>query len=403
MRIAIVVNSFPKISETFIFNKVIQLIKSGWDVTVIAHNKLNDEEYFQEQMQNIKVKRIYSNWNIGGISSYMILFLFIISNFMTVVKIMVRVQKMEGGANLNVLKKTLKLTPFYKQKFDIVHFEYTGLAIAYQDILSYLKPAKVFTSCRGAAEQIKPLVNTDRAKKLKRLFQQVDKVHCVSNDILNTCVNLYELNPEKAFVNRPAINTDKFMRSNATAKAYQNPFLFCSTGRLHWKKGFEYALLAMKELKQRGYFFRYEIIGGGVELEKLIFMVHDIGIQDCVSYCGTLPSTEIKSRLEKCDIFVLPSLSEGISNAVLEAMAMQVPVVSTRSGGMDEVVKNNDTGLLVDTYNAEQLANALEVLMLDESLRSRLAQNGCALVRAKFTIHHQIEIFDEQYKIAIQT
>ncbi|MDZ7648854.1 MAG: glycosyltransferase [Cytophagales bacterium] len=110
------------------------------------------------------------------------------------------------------------------------------------------------------------------------------------------------------------------------------PFLFCSTGRLYWKKGFDYALLAMKELKNRGHAFRYEIIGEGIERLKLIFMAHDLGLQDEIVFLGSLPGSEVKSRLEKCDIYVLPSLSEGISNAVLEAMAMQLPVVSTRAG-----------------------------------------------------------------------
>jgi colanic acid/amylovoran biosynthesis glycosyltransferase len=220
--------------------------------------------------------------------------------------------------------------------------------------------------------------------------------------MLKTCTTLYGLNKNKAFVNRPAINVETFTRSSKpTDRLPSSPFLICSTGRLHWKKGFEYALLAMKELKQRGFLFKYEIIGGGIELEKLIFMAHDLGLQDHIIFSGSLPGREVKARLEKCDIYLLPSLSEGISNSVLEAMAMQLPVVTTRAGGMDEVIKDNDTGLIVDGYDAGALADALATLMENVSLRVRLASAGNALVRSDFTTHRQINFFVEQYKQAL--
>lgn len=398
MRIAIVVNRFPTLSETFIFNKVKGLVKQGFDVTVITHDDHHDQHAYHEEwneVRSVNIERAFTKRDIFQFRLY----IKVVSNVFRSIAFLkaFRTSVRKGSSVMHNYVLWLSIS----NRFDIVHFEYTGLAITYLDVLPHLKTTKVFASCRGAAEQIKPLVDTDRAKKLAQLFQCVDYVHCVSTDMLNTCVSLYGLNPAKAFVNRPAINTDKFKRSNSVAQPSSPSFLFCSTGRLHWKKGFEYALLAMNELKQRGHVFKYEIIGGGVELEKLIFMVHDMGLQDCVFFCGSLPSSEVKSRLEKCDIYVLPSLSEGISNAVLEALAMQVPVVATRAGGMEEVIKNNETGLLVDACNAEQLANALEVLIRDESLRNRLAQNGCALVQAEFTIQRQIEIFIEKYKHAL--
>ncbi len=398
MRIAIVVNRFPTLSETFIFNKVKGLVKHGFEVTVITHDDNSDKQAYREEwdeLRSVNIERAFAKRDIFQLRLYFK----IVSNIFRSIAFLKAFHT--SGRKGSSVKHNYVLWLSLSNRFDIVHFEYTGLAIAYLDVLPYLKPTKVFTSCRGAAEQIKPLVDTDRSKKLTQLFQRVDHVHCVSTNMLNTCVTLYGLNPAKAFVNRPAINTDKFKRSNSVAHASSTSFLFCSTGRLHWKKGFEYALLAMKELKQRGHVFKYEIIGGGVELEKLIFMVHDMAIQDRVSFCGSLPGTEVKSRLEKCDIYMLPSLSEGISNAVLEALAMQVPVIATRAGGMEEVIIDNETGLLVDAYNAEQLANTLEILMRDESLRNRLAQNGCDLVQAKFTIQRQIEIFIEQYNQAL--
>ena len=245
MRIAIVVNSFPKISETFIFNKVNQLIRSGWDVTVIAHNKKNDKEFFQEQMQNTEVEVLYPNWNIGGLSSLVMLCLYIISNFWVVAKIFVRIQKRDDGINRNTLKRTLKLIPFFKHKFDIIHFEYSGLAIQYLDELDYLDSKKVI-SCRGTAELIKPLFDKNRGEELKRLSLKIDVAHCVSQNMRTTLVK-YDLPFEKSFVNYPSIDVNYFKRDTIYAEG-NTVFTIVSTGRLTWIKGYNYALLGIKNV-----------------------------------------------------------------------------------------------------------------------------------------------------------
>lgn len=398
MRIAIVVNRFPTLSETFIFNKVKGLAQHGADVTVIVHDRSNDAYAYEEDWKVLSIKvNVVKAFNKRDVFS-VLLWGIVLVNFFRSLKFLRHNRAKIKRTHLRDYLLWLRLS----NDFDIIHFEYTGLAITYRNVIPNLKSAKIFVSCRGAAEQIKPLVSKSRSEELIQLFQMVDRVHCVSSDMLKTCTILYGLNENKAFVNRPAINIETFTRSSMPTERLQaSPFLICSTGRLHWKKGFEYSLLAMKKLKQRGFLFTYEIIGGGVELEKLVFMARDLGIQDRIIFSGSLPGREVRARLEKCDIFLLPSLSEGISNSVLEALAMQLPVVATRAGGMDEVIKNNDTGLLTEAYDAEALADALASLMENESLRIRLASAGNALVRRDFTTHRQIKLFVEQYNQAL--
>lgn len=399
MRVAIVVNRFPTLSETFIFNKVKGLVQSGLEVTVITHNPGNDFYAYKEDWKDIsdkvKIVKAFSKKDILSIRLYAKIF----STFAESISFFRTITKGKRGT-AEIFRSFLRWIGLM-YSFDIIHFEYSGLAITYLDVIPHLKHAKIFVSCRGAAEQIKPLVDRDRATKLISLFKLADRVHCVSNDMLNTCVTLYGLNPSKAFVNRPAVDINKFERAYVRERPSNAPYLFCSTGRLHWKKGFEYALLAMKELKKRGYVFKYEIIGGGLELEKLVFMVHDLDIQDCVFFCGSLPSHEVKKKLETCDLYILPSLSEGISNAVLEALAMQLPVVASRAGGMDEVIRDKETGLLADAYHAMCLADKIEIIMKDEALSKRLSLNGHALVRTEFTLDRQIEMFIKQYNQAL--
>lgn len=396
MRIAIVVNRFPAVSETFIFNKVKGLALQGLDVTIITHSSANDMYAYQDDWKlisnRVKIVQAFSKHNF--LSSR---FLSAVVSNWTRCLAFLRTNYKKRKRITEILRSFIRWISLV-EAFDIIHFEYSGLAVTYLDCISHLKPSKIFVSCRGAAEQIKPLVDNKRIAELKKLFQEVDCVHCVSTDMLTTCITSFELDPRKAFVNRPAINVERFKRQNSKLqKDSATPFMICSTGRLHWKKGFEYALLAMRELKDRGHSFTYKIMGGGVEHTKLTFMVHDLGLEDCVVLLGSLTSNEVKSHLEKCDIYLLPSLSEGISNAVLEAMAMELPVVTTSAGGMEEVIVDRVNGLLTEAYQPQQLADSLELLMADETLRNQMATKGKEVIQNDFTLHRQVEIFVQKY------
>jgi glycosyltransferase involved in cell wall biosynthesis len=287
---------------------------------------------------------------------------------------------------------------------DIVHFELSGLAVAYLPVFKLLRPAKIFVSCRGAAEQIKPLADPGRGSDLEKLFSSADRVHCVSQDMLESCKK-YGLTEQKAFVNRPAIRADAFTRAAAIPgeTVRTRPVRISSTGRLHWKKGFDVALLAIKLLKDSGERVTWEIIGEGPEREKLVYMIHALGLSEIVGLAGKMDSSQVKARLEKSDIFLLPSLSEGISNAALEAMAMELPVISTRSGGMDEVIANGQNGLLVDCYSPEQIASSIRHLITDVSLRNELGKNARLTILKRFSLERQIMTFTREYASARST
>jgi colanic acid/amylovoran biosynthesis glycosyltransferase len=395
MRIAIVVNSFPKISETFIWNKVSQLIRSGWEVTVIAHNKKNDKEFFQDQTLNTEVEILYSNWNIGGLSSYVMLCLYSISNFWTVAKIVIWVQKRDGGVNRNTIKRTLKLIPFFKHKFDIIHFEYSGLAIQYLDELDYLNGKKVI-SCRGTAELIKPLFDKNRGEELKKLMLKIDVAHCVSQNMRTTLVK-YDLPFEKSFVNYPSIDVNYFKRGTAYPKG--NPvFTIVSTGRLTWIKGYNYALLGIKNVVDKGYRVRYEIIGEGSAIDELTFIVEKLELRDSVIFRGNLNRAKVKETLEIADVFLLPSLSEGVSNAALEAMSMEVPTISTKAGGMNEVIANGENGIVINEMQPGEIADALIYLIENKEVASKLGEKAREVIQKGFSLTKQTEIFKEQYE-----
>jgi glycosyltransferase involved in cell wall biosynthesis len=107
---------------------------------------------------------------------------------------------------------------------------------------------------------------------------------------------------------------------------------------------------------------------------------------------------DVRSLLRAADILVLPSLSEGLSNAVLEAMAMAIPVVATRIGGLEEQVADGVTGVLVAPGNAGALADGLDALIRDAHLQRAMGERGRASVEQRFSFASTLDAYQQLYQ-----
>jgi glycosyltransferase involved in cell wall biosynthesis len=175
-----------------------------------------------------------------------------------------------------------------------------------------------------------------------------------------------------------------------------HPPLILAVGQLKEKKGFPYLIKACQRLKSKGYAFTCEIIGEGPNREELEALIVDLKLQDKIILRGALPNAVVMSRYSKATLFSLPCVvaknddRDGIPNVLLEAMANQVAVVSTRVSGIPEVVKDEVTGLLVEPGDDQALATAIACLLDDAELRTRLAQAGYRFVVENFDIRKNI-------------
>lgn len=391
MRIALVVNRFPVMSETFIYNKVVGLEAAGCDVTVIRQSGSGDREFAISADGDAAAREVLDApaRSVRGLTAVATL----------------GAAALRRGTNARPRARwrdapaVIKSLPLRARRYDCIHFEFSGLAVDYLEILPLLSPTPVFVSCRGAAEQITPLVDIDRRNALERVLGLADRIHCVSADMLDT-LKRYGLDETKAFVNRPAIDTAAFVRTNPPQRD-TNRWILLSTGRLHWKKGHEHALVAVQRLLAEGRDVEYRIVGSGPHEECLRFTVDDLGIGSHVSFLGSLPSPLVKTQLDQADVFVLPSVSEGLSNAVLEAMAMELPVVTTTAGGMVEAVEHDVEGVLVPPRAPDALADAITALLGDPDRRARLGRAARGRVEREFDLARQIGVFVDEYTRAV--
>jgi colanic acid/amylovoran biosynthesis glycosyltransferase len=196
--------------------------------------------------------------------------------------------------------------------------------------------------------------------------------------------------PAKAWVIRPAVDPEVFCLGCARPET-DGIFRVVMTGTLIWRKGHEWALSAIRLLRDRGVQVQFDIIGDGPDRQRVLYTLHDLGLENCVRLHGPLDSKAVLSRLQQADAFLLSSLSEGLSNAVLEAMACGLPVVTTDCGGMREAVADGVEGFVVPVRNAEAMASALQVLAGDRRLRVRMGHAGRARIVREFGLTHQVE------------
>lgn len=405
-RIALIVNVFPKLSESFIVNKVRLLTDLGFAVTLVAHDRRADPMP-PDLIGKARVLTAPSAYGLAGRAYRMALALIADPSACFALW-----RQTAGHASFGQRLKGLELyAPFAGRRFDIIHFSFSGLAVTYLPVLFLLKKKSLlYVSCRGHAEQILPLFDPVRRTKLAELFAIIDRVHCVSDEMIATCVAL-GLNRTKAFVNRPAINPADFspgVGEDAASKALEAqdgrrgiPLRIAAVGRLHWKKGFDTLLQAMRLLIDQKLCVHLDIVGGGPEREKLMFLTHELGLSRYVTFCGALDHAAIRDLLAKADVFAHPSLSEGISNAVMEAMAMELPVVCTDAGGMCELIAHERNGICVPILNPAAMANAIMRLYHCSALRLQLGQAARQTILCDFSLERQRRVYGEEYALAL--
>lgn len=294
-----------------------------------------------------------------------------------------------------------RLLPFAGRRWDVVYFPWNSAAIEHLPLFSLGMPAVI--SCRGAQINIAPH-NPERAsirEGLQKTFDQAAGVHCVSEAILQEAIAL-GLDAHKARVIRPAVD-DQFFAPPRAKQREDQIYHIISTGSLIWRKGYEVALVAVRALIDQGIPAHFEIIGEGPERQRLLYTIEDLDLAARVSLTGQLPPAKVRDRLQQADVFLLSSLSEGISNAALEAMACGLPVVTSDCGGMREAVTDGVEGFVTPTRNPQAIADALGRLWQNQELRRQMGQAGRRRILAEFTLGQQIGEFVRLFQSVIRS
>ena len=154
-------------------------------------------------------------------------------------------------------------------------------------------------------------------------------------------------------------------------------------GAFIWRKGYEYALVAVREVVRRGYDVQVLIVGDGEERDRIEYTVQDLGLSDRVRLLGKQSPQEIVGVLQSSDLLLHSSLSEGIAG---------------ESGGLAEVIADGNNGFLTPSRDSTALADKVSLLLSDDQMRRRMGAAARRRAVAEFNIQQQGDSFVALYK-----
>ncbi len=236
-----------------------------------------------------------------------------------------------------------------------------------------------------ATVQLVPEFDLDRSSflQLRLLSRVVGRYIAVSQAVADELIGRFRWPAEKVSVVYNAVELDRYGGQGSPALRKElgadGRLLVLTSARLDEQKGHRVLLRAATEVPGASFAFA----GEGPERTELEALAHELGVADRVRFLGH--RTDIAELLAACDVFVLPSLYEGSSLAVLEAMAARRPVLSSAIGGTDELIEDGRDGLLVPPGDAEALAAAMRRLLGDAELREGIATRGREKVERRFS------------------
>ena len=240
---------------------------------------------------------------------------------------------------------------------DIIHFQWVSVLSYFKD-LQLPTHTKTILSQRGFHINVRPFINLDNMLFLKDAFQKLDGFHSVSKAIQKKSNEIYASPLKIDHVVYSGFDIDSFRFKNTWNISKQLQIL--SIGRDHWKKDYRTAVLAMYLLKERKIPYHYTIVGVQ-KSEEILFLVNDLDLKDNITFSDKIPQGKVYEKMLDSDLFLLPSVEEGIANVCIEAMLSKLPVLSTDCGGMSELIVDGETGFLVPTRNPKALADKISI------------------------------------------
>jgi colanic acid/amylovoran biosynthesis glycosyltransferase len=370
---------FPSFGQTFCYREVAELYRQGtkppifsirdpkdeppqdWDTRIIRGvHYLPEEKELLEEVQRASKKRLnpailaaLDEW--GRRTDFLRLY--------QAVYVGLRLQDLGIGHVHAHFAGMAARTAFWIAKFFPITFSFTAHA---NDIFA---PRKFEIGLDKLVETARAIITeTEYSEKFlrERFPECADRIHRVYN----------------------GLNLAEFGRANFSS----DPPMIVAIGRLIVKKGFANLIRACALLVERGRPFRCEIFGEGPLENQLRAQIEESGLKELVQLPGAKPQHELRERLATANVFVLPSVPEaegGMDNlptVIMEAMATGLPVISTRIGGIPEMVIDNETGFLLRPEDPPAVADAIEKVICDRSLGQRLGQAGRGRAQMLFSI-----------------
>jgi glycosyltransferase involved in cell wall biosynthesis len=265
-------------------------------------------------------------------------------------------------------------------------------------VLRRFWPMRLVTTVHGWVQRTR---RTPLYYWLDRLsLRHYEKVYCVSEDLYRACRSS-GIAAARCELLENGIDLAEYARRRGVAEAKRKVGLspqrlvIGAAGRLSAEKGFDLLIQAVDRLLASGLDVELVIAGEGDERPALQALATRLGRADRVRLLGY--QSNLSGWYEAMDVFALSSLREGLPNVLLEAMALEVPVVATRIAGVPKLITDGENGLLTEPGSVDALTAALGRLLTDPDLRGRFRQEGRRTVENRYSFAVRMERLRASY------
>ena len=354
MRILFVVGYFPVLPETFIINQITKLIDRGHEVFIYSFRKGN----FKKVHADVNKYHLLKRTSYGRFPRKAPPFDIIYCQF--------------GVQGVKLLRARRR----YKFKSKLV------TCFRGADISCYLKrrPRAYRALFGGGGDLFLPVCKFFQQKLIKQ-----------------------KCNSKKIVVHHSAIDCERFSYKKRTLSPGEK-IRIVTVGRLVEKKGMKFAIRAIAKLVKKYPHIEYTIVGDGPLRERLALLIKTLKLENHVTLYGAATHSEVVKILNKAHIFVLSSVDgsdgnqEGIPNALKEAMACGIPVVSTFHAGIPELVEDKVSGLLALQGNSGDLAKKIQYLIMHPEKWVSMGQAGRKKVEQEFEIENTVDKLERLFR-----
>lgn len=283
-----------------------------------------------------------------------------------------------------------------KKDYNIVHFH--GASIPLITTIFFLKifKKKVIAKVSSAKLGIEAGSFKGRygflSKFIISLLKKVDCFIAISNEIKDGLI--YEGYEKERIYRIPNFVDLKLFHPIFAKKNLNKTIVF--SGALEKRKGVHILLEALNIIQREFSDVHLIILGDGSEKIYLQKIAHNLNISNKITFKGWVEN--VVDYLHSADIFVLPSLQEGLPNSLLEAMACGIPVIASKIGGVVDVIEDGKSGILFEPGNISDLANAIRKLLKDDDLRDKIKAEAVKIIVEKFSIERVVEEYINLYK-----
>lgn len=384
MRVAHIVNQYPALSQTFILNQIVDCINEGCEVDIYASGSVPSDKRTHPDHERYQLgKRVHyspkmpANRIMRIIDSFP---LFLKAAAIHPGAVLRSLNVSRFGVHATSLRLIYTMTPFLKApQYDVIHCHFgpIGVNTIFMQNLGLLNAPMLTTFYGFDVHRYPPKWNKIGYRPLR---EHSSRILALSKQMKQELISK-GFAAKRIHVHHLEIDCSQF-QFKARKLEREEPPRILSIARLVPKKGIGNAVKAVAKIKEEFPSLQYHIIGDGELRSEIEGMIREFGLTGQVHLEGWKTQDEVIEYLQQAHLFLLPSITasdgdqEGTPTALIEAMAMGLPILSTFHSGIPEVVPDGEAGYLVEENDIDGLADKLRLLLNNPQDWEKMGRSG---------------------------